>query len=42
MVVCASPILSFSLCSPNTIDPAIRAPPIGEAQKTFKKSAKSS
>jgi hypothetical protein len=36
MVVRASPILSFSLYSTNTIGPAIRAPPIGEAQRTLK------
>ncbi len=34
IVVRASPILSVSLCSANTIGPAIRAPPIGEAQQT--------
>ncbi len=28
------PILLFSLCSTNIIDPAIRALPIGEAQRT--------
>jgi hypothetical protein len=37
MVVRAPPILSFYLCSTNTIGPAIRSPPIGEAQQTLKK-----
>jgi hypothetical protein len=40
MVVRASPILSVFLCSANTIGSAIRAPPIGEAHRTQKKSAK--
>jgi hypothetical protein len=36
MVVRTSPILSFSLCSANSIGLAIRALPIGEAQRTKK------
>jgi hypothetical protein len=34
MVVCTLTILTFSLCSANTIGLAIRAPPIGKAQQT--------
>ncbi len=37
MVIRASPILSFSLCCANIIGPAIRAPPIGEAQRRYVK-----
>ncbi len=42
LVVCASPILLFPLCSTNTIGPAICSPLIGEAQRIRKKSAKTS
>ncbi len=40
MVVRASPILWFSLCSANTIGPAVRVPPICKAQRTEKNSRK--
>ncbi len=42
IVVRASPILSFSLCCPNTIGAVIRTSPKGEAQRIKKKSVKTS
>jgi hypothetical protein len=33
IVICALPILSFSLCCANTIGPAVRTLPIGKAHR---------